>query len=75
MLRTFWVSIFPIRQENTKHGGQIVVRGRGMEQDHEIRGSAYQKGKSSMDVVCVDSSFIETKKGEKILHTAAIKRE
>jgi hypothetical protein len=44
-----------------------------MEQDHEIRGSAYQKGKSSMDVVCVDSSFIETKKGEKIPHTTDTK--
>ncbi len=28
-----------------------------------LRDSAYQKGKFSMDIVCVDSSFIETKKG------------
>jgi hypothetical protein len=38
-----------------------------------LRDSAYQKGKFSMDVVCVDSSFIETKKGEKIPHTTDTK--
>ncbi|MBZ4646315.1 MAG: TIS1421-transposase protein [Clostridia bacterium] len=31
-----------------------------------LRDSAYQDGKFSMDIACVDSSFIETKKGEKI---------
>jgi transposase len=36
-----------------------------------LRDSAYQKGKFSMDVVCVDSSFIETKKGENIPNTTA----
>jgi len=38
-----------------------------------LRDSAYQDGKFSMDIVCIDSSFIETKKGEKIPHTMAIK--
>ena len=33
-----------------------------------LRDSAYQKGKFSLETVCVDSSFIETKKGEKEQH-------
>jgi hypothetical protein len=36
-----------------------------------LRDSAYNDGKFSMDIVCVDSTFIETKKGEKIPHTTA----
>jgi len=39
-----------------------------------LRDSAYQKGKFSMDTVCVDSSFIETKKGEKIPNTTVTKK-
>ncbi|WP_370574514.1 transposase [Methanomethylovorans sp.] len=34
-----------------------------------LRDSTYQDSKFSMDIVCVDSSFVETKKGEKIRHT------
>ncbi|MDK2947547.1 MAG: hypothetical protein PWQ63_707 [Methanolobus sp.] len=40
-----------------------------------LRDSAYNDGKFSMDIVCVDSSFIETKKGGKIPHTTAIRKE
>nr|WP_321497414.1 transposase [uncultured Methanolobus sp.] len=39
-----------------------------------LRASAYQNGKFSMDVVCVDSSFIETKKGERIPNTTDTKK-
>jgi transposase len=39
-----------------------------------LRDSAYQKGKFSMDIVCVDSSFIETKKGAKIPNTTVTKK-
>ena len=31
-----------------------------------LRDSAYQDDKFSMDIVCVDSTFVETKKGDKI---------
>jgi transposase len=34
-----------------------------------LRNSAYNDGKFSMDIVCVDSTFVETKKGDKIPHT------
>lgn len=41
-----------------------------------LRDSAYHDSKFSMETVCVDSSFIETKKGEKIpLTTATRKRK
>jgi transposase len=36
-----------------------------------LRDSAYKDDMFSMDIVCVDSTFVETKKGEKILHTTA----
>jgi transposase len=36
-----------------------------------LRGSAYKDDMFSMDIVCVDSTFVETKKGEKIPHTTA----
>jgi transposase len=39
-----------------------------------LRDSAYQESKFSMDVVCVDSSFIETKKREKIPNTMDTKK-
>ncbi len=39
-----------------------------------LRDSAYQDDKFSMDIVCVDSTFVETKKGEKIPHITATKR-
>jgi hypothetical protein len=35
--------------------------------------SAYSDGKFSMDIVCVDSTFVETKKGEKIPLTTVIR--
>jgi transposase len=40
-----------------------------------LRDSAYNDGKFSMDIVCVDSSFIETKKGEKIPLTTVTRGE
>jgi len=40
-----------------------------------LRDSAYQKGKFSLETVCVDSSFIETKKGEKGQHTMVTRKE
>jgi transposase len=40
-----------------------------------LRDSAYQNGKFSLETVCVDSSFIETKKGKMGQHTMATKRE
>ena len=39
-----------------------------------LRDSAYQNGKFSMDIVCVDSTFVETKKGEKIPHTTVTRK-
>jgi transposase len=39
-----------------------------------LRDSAYQKGKFSLETVCVDSSFIETKKGEKEQHTTVTRK-
>jgi hypothetical protein len=38
------------------------------------RDSAYLDGKFSLETVCVDSSFIETKKGEKTLLTTVTRR-
>ncbi len=40
-----------------------------------LRDSAYQKGKFSLDTVCIDSSFIETKKGERIPPTTVTRKE
>jgi hypothetical protein len=40
-----------------------------------LRDSAYHKGKFSIDTVCIDSSFIETKKGEKTPITTVTKKE
>lgn len=40
-----------------------------------LRDSAYQKGKLSLETVCVDSSFIETKKGDREQLTMDIRRE
>lgn len=40
-----------------------------------LRDSAYQKGKFSLDTVCIDSSFIETKKGERTPHTTVTRKE
>jgi transposase len=37
-----------------------------------LRDSAYQDDKFSMYIVCVDSTFVETKKGEKIPHITVI---
>ena len=36
-----------------------------------LRDSAYKDDMFSMDIVCVDSTFVETKKGEKIPLTTA----
>ena len=38
-----------------------------------LRDSAYQDAKFSMETACVDSTFVETKKGEKIPHTTVIR--
>lgn len=40
-----------------------------------LRDSAYHKGKFSIETVCIDSSFIETKKGENTPITTVIKKE
>ncbi|WP_048815558.1 hypothetical protein [Methanosalsum zhilinae] len=40
-----------------------------------LRDSTCQKGKFSLEAVCVDSSFIETKKREREQLTMDIKRE
>lgn len=40
-----------------------------------LRDFAYHKGKFSIDTVCIDSSFIETKKGEKTPITTVTKKE
>jgi len=40
-----------------------------------FRDSTYQDDKFSMDIVCVDSTFVETKKGEKIPHTTVTREE
>ncbi|MGB3907346.1 MAG: transposase [Methanomethylovorans sp.] len=40
-----------------------------------LRNSAYQKGKFSFDTVCIDSSFIETKKGERTLRIMVTRKE
>jgi hypothetical protein len=40
-----------------------------------LRDCAYNVGMFSMDTVCIDGSFIETKKGEKIRHTTVTKEE
>ncbi len=40
-----------------------------------LRDSAYQKGKFSLDTVCIDSSFIETKKGERTPRTTVTRKE
>ena len=40
-----------------------------------LRDSGYHKGKFSIDTVCIDSSFVETKKGEKTPITTVTKKE
>lgn len=51
----------------------MVVRGRNLE---SLRDSAYQKGKISLETVCVYSSFIETKKkGEGTAYNGYKKRK
>ncbi len=40
-----------------------------------LRDSAYQKGKFSLDTVCIDSSFIETKKGKRTPRTTVTRKE
>ena len=53
-----------------------VVRRRNMESYHRIpSGFCIPEGKFSMETVCVDSSFIETKKGEKTPHTTVTRKE
>jgi len=55
---------------NCMEKAKKVVRKRSMGYKNGVpRDSAYNDGKFSMDTVCVDSTFIETKKGEKIAHT------
>jgi hypothetical protein len=39
-----------------------------------LRDSAYKDDMFSINIVCVASTFVETKKGEKIPHTMAIRK-
>ncbi|MDN5310698.1 MAG: hypothetical protein PWP14_2092 [Methanolobus sp.] len=60
---------------NSMEKVKTVVKGINMGKDNEIlRDSAYQDSKFSMDIVCVDSSFIETKKGQDSAYNGHKKR-